>query len=67
MVVEQADEYDSEERIDDKSLSQSFENIWVSKDKTEWRSNTLPSSQVKSRNVLRQKGGAAKSSNLFTP
>jgi len=34
MVIEQAKEYDSEESTED-DLSQSFENIWVSKDKTE--------------------------------
>lgn len=29
------------------------------KDKTEWHSNPLPSSQVRSRNILRQGGGPA--------
>jgi len=67
MVIERAEGYDSEESTEDEPLSQSFESIWVAKDESEWHRNSLPSSQVRSRNIPRQKGGSAKINNLFTP
>lgn len=59
MVIEQEDEYDSDESVEDEPVPQSVGNIWTSKDETQWRSD-------RSHNVLRQIGGPAAISNLYT-
>ena len=40
--------------------------IWIAKNQTEWSSNSLPSAQTISGNILHQKGGPAAISNLST-
>ena len=48
-------------------MPQNVSSIWIAKHKTERSSNPLPSAQTRSRNILRQRGGPAANSNLFTP
>ena len=67
MIIEQKEEYDSDESVEDEPLPQNVSSIWIAKDKTEWGSNPLPSAQTRSRNILQQRGGFAANSNLFTP
>ena len=67
MIIEQEEEYDSDESVEDKPLPQNVSSIWIAKDKTEWGSNPLPSAQTRSRNILHQRGEPTANSNLFTP
>ena len=67
MIIEQEEEYDSDESVEDEPLPQNVSSIWIAKDKTEWGSNPLPSAQTRSRNILHQRSGPAANSNLFTP
>ena len=67
MIIEQEEEYESDESVEDEPLPQNVSSIWITKDKTEWGSNPLPSAQTRSRNVLHQRGGPSANSNLFTP
>ena len=67
MIIEQEEEYDSDKNVEDEPLPQNVSSIWIAKDKTEWGSNPLPSAQIRSRNILHQRGGRAENSNLFTP
>lgn len=67
MVVEQEEEYDSDESVEDvPAMSQHVDSIWIAKDETEWHRDPLPTAQTRSRNILRQRGGPAATSNLFT-
>ncbi|XP_069585014.1 piggyBac transposable element-derived protein 4-like [Ranitomeya imitator] len=66
MVIEHENEYESDESVEDDSVPQSAGDIWTAKDETQWCSNPLPNAQTKSRNVLRQRGGPAAISNLYT-
>ncbi|KAM4028657.1 uncharacterized protein ACNLHF_023956 [Anomaloglossus baeobatrachus] len=66
MVIEQEKEYNSDESVEDESVPQSAGDIWTAKDKTQWCSDPLPNAQTKSHNVLRQRGGPAAISNLYT-
>ena len=66
MIIEQEEEYDSDESVENEPLPQNVSRIWIAKDKTEWGSNPLPSAKTRSRNILRQRGGPAANSNLFT-
>ena len=67
MITEQKEEYDSDESVEDELVPQNDSSIWIAKDKTKWSSNPLPNSQTRYRNILRQRGGPAANSNLFTP
>lgn len=67
MVIEQEEEYDSDESVEDEPVSQSVDSIWIAKDETEWLSDPLPSAQTRSRNILRRRSGPTAISNLFTP
>ena len=67
MIIEQVEEYDSNESVEDEPVPQNVISIWIAMDKTEWSGNPLPSAQTRSRNILRQRGGPAANSNLFTP
>ena len=49
MIIEQEEEYDSDESVEDDTLSQSVSSIWTAKDETEWGSNPLPSEQTRFR------------------
>ena len=63
MIIEQEEEYDSDESVEDSPLPQNVSSIWIAKDKTEW----AKSAQTRSRNILHQRGGPAANSSLFTP
>ena len=52
MIIEQEEEYDSDESVEDEPLPQNVSSIWIAKDKTEWGSKTLPSAQTRFRNIL---------------
>ena len=67
MIIEQQEEYDSDESVEDEPVSQNVSSIWTAKDEIEWGSNPLPSAQTRSRNILRQRGGPAVTSNMFAP
>ena len=67
VITEQEEGYSSDESVDDEHVSYKTNSTWIAKDETEWSSNPLPSAQTISGNILRQKGGPAASSNLFTP
>ena len=56
MILEQEEEYDSDESVDDEPLLQNVSSIWIAKDNTEWGNNPLPSVQTRSRNILHQRG-----------
>ena len=60
MVIEQEDEYDSDESVEDEP------DIWTAKDGTQWCSDPPPNAQTRSRNILRHRGGPAAISNLYT-
>lgn len=64
-IVEQEEEYDSEDSLQDETPHRS--DTWASKDGTEWSSEPLPRGQTRSRNILRQKSGPAAASNISTP
>ena len=66
MIMEQEEEYDSDESVEDEPVSQNVNSIWTAKDETEWGSSPLSSAQTRSRNILRQSGKPAATSNLFT-
>ena len=67
MVIEQEEEYDSDESVEDGPVSQNANNIWIAKDETEWRREPLPSAQTRSHNILRGRGGPTAIISLFTP
>ena len=67
MIIEQEEEYNSDESVEDGPVPQNVSSNWIAKDKTEWSSNPLPSAQTRSRNILRRRGGPAANRNLFTP
>ena len=67
MIIKQEEKYDSDESVEDESVSQNVSSIWTAKDETEWCCNPLPSAQTRSRNILCQRGGPTSTSNLFTP
>ena len=67
MIIEQEEEYDSNESVEDEPVSQNVSNIWTAKDETQWGSNPLTSAQTRSRTIRRQRGGPAATSNLLTP
>lgn len=66
IVISQEEEYDSDESVEDEPVPESVGDIWTAKDGSQWRSDPLPSVQTRSRNVLRQRGGPAAISNLYT-
>ena len=51
MIIEQEEEYDSNESVEDEPVSHNVSSIWTTKDETEWDSNPLPSTQTRSRNI----------------
>nr|XP_023013149.1 uncharacterized protein LOC111503154 [Leptinotarsa decemlineata] len=64
-VIKQEEEYDSDESIkEEPALTQPV--VFVSKNGTQWRDTPHPQAQTLSRNILRQKGGAAAFSALLT-
>ena len=67
MIIEQEEEYDSDESIEDEPVSQNVSSIWTAKNETEWGSIPLPSTQTRFRNILRQRSRPSVTSNLFTP
>ena len=48
MIIEQEEEYDSNESVEDEPVSHNVSSIWTTKDETEWDSNPLPSTQTRS-------------------
>ena len=66
VIIDQEEEYSSEECVEDELVSHKTNSIWIAKDETEWSSNPLPTAQTISGNILRQKGGPAATSKLFT-
>ena len=60
--VNSDDEYDSEESCEEDEAQYDMS----TKDGTQWSRTPLPSSKTRKRNILRQNGGAAKSTNLCT-
>ena len=67
MIIEQEEEYQSDKSAEDEPESQNVSGIWKAKDEAECGSNPLPSAQTRFRNILRQRGGPAATSNLFKP
>ena len=67
MIIEQEEEYDSDEIVEDKPLSQNVSSIWTAKGETKWGSNPVPNAQTRTRNILRQRSGPAATTNLFAP
>lgn len=59
-VINDDDDYDSDDVLDEAVFDLS------TKDGTQWSSSPLPASQTRKRNILRQHGGAAKYSNMYT-
>ena len=51
MIIEQEEEYDSNKSVEDNPVSHNVSSIWTVKDKAEWDSNPLPSTQTRSRNI----------------
>lgn len=62
IVSNDDDDYDSDEFCAEVDMNFDL----TTKDGTQWSSKPLPLSQTRKRNILRQKGGAAKFSNLYT-
>lgn len=60
-VENEIDSYDSDASFE----GESFENIFFAKDGTRWQSDPLPRTQTSSRNIIRQRGGAASFSKLY--
>ena len=67
MIIEQEEEYDSDGSVEDESVPQNVSSVWKTKNETELDSNSLPSAQIISCNILCQRGGPAATSNLFLP
>ena len=66
VIIEQEEEYSSDESVEDEPVSHKTNSSWIAKDETEWSSNALPSAQTIFGNISRQRGMSAATSNLFT-